>query len=235
MIVRYETPAQKKEARIKLYKDDVFLIAFEAIEKLKPSLSIEELFSSADQFTNFLLVNDLTESEVMKYEINELREEVNDKLSFHLILTLTFVKLCALREKIANAVDVARTLVGFCQEYDGFTDLLKQLFKKEQARLLNNKRVDLLKYELRSIDKAVLTEDGNVVVNAIVDAACGLSVEGMQHVEIALSEANDKFGNQYQKELNCLREARRKKSVSNINIDKLNDIHDNDKVNIGSK
>lgn len=235
MIVSLETPTQKRNTRIKLYKDDVFLIAQETIKKQKLSLSIEELFASADQFANFLLENDLADRDAMQYEIDALRADISDDLTFNLLMALSFVKLCALRKAKPNAEHVARTLVGFCQEYDGFTDLLKQLSKKEQARLLENKRADLLAYELKCIEKDVPAEDGKAVVTAIVDSASGLSSDGMQHVENTLSEVNDKFGHRYQAELDRLREARKMKSVSNINIDRVNDIHDNPNVNIGNK
>jgi hypothetical protein len=235
MIVLLETPEKRRDIRLRLYKDDVFLIAHEAIKSLKPSLTLEELFASADQFTFFLLENDISDRDIMQYEIDSLKAEVSDELSFFLILSLSFVKLSALRETKDNAEKVARALVGFCQEYDGFTDLLKQLLKKEQERWLDSKRVDLLTYELKCIPKEVPSTDGLTVVNSIVDASLDLSVEGMQHIENVLSEVNDQNGHQYQKELNRLREARKKKSKTIIHFDSLNDIHDNGQVTIGSK
>ncbi len=235
MIVLLETPEKRRDIRLRLYKDDVFLIAHEAIKSLKPSLTLEELFASADQFTFFLLDNDISDRDIMQYEIDSLKAEVPDELSFFLILSLSFVKLSALRETKDNAEKVARALVGFCQEYDGFTDLLKQLSKKEKERWLDNKRIDLLTYELKCIPKEVPSTDGLTVVNSIVDASLDLSVEGMQHIENVLSEVNDQNGHQYQKELNRLREARKKKSKTILHFDRLNDIHDNGQVIIDSK
>lgn len=212
MIVLLETRDKKRDARIKLYKDDVFLIAQETIKKQNLSLSIEELFVSADRFTDFILKNDLSDREVLQYEIDDLREEVADEQTLYLLLALSYIKLCALRKVKPNAEDVARALVGFCQEYDGFTSLLKQLLNKERA-WLKNKRADLLAYELKCVGKKVPAEDGMTVVRAIVDSACsGLSPDGMLPVENTLSEMNDKFGHRYQAELDRLREARKKKS-----------------------
>lgn len=235
MIVLLGTPAEKRDVRVRLYKDDVFLIAQEAVRELNTTLSMEELFASADQFTKFLLENDLNDRDVMQYEIDDLRKEVSDGLTFYILITLSFVKLCALRKTNAGAENVARALVGFCQEYDGFTGLLKQLFRKEQSRWLENRRADLLAYELRCIGYASPPEDGNTIVAAIVEAASGLSPDGMQHVENTLSEVNDGFGHRYQEDVDRLRRARINKSTNNVYIDKVNDIHDNPNVTIGNK
>lgn len=237
MIVLFETPEERRNTRIKLYKDDVFLIAQEAINKLETSIPLEALFVSADLFTNFLLDNDLSERDTIQYEIEDLREEVSDEQTFYVLLSLTFVKLCALRMVKSNAENVARALVGFCQEYDGFTDLLRQLQKKEKARWFENKRADLLTYELKCIKKRTPMVDGLAVVASIVDAASeGLSADNILPVETALAEVNDKFdGHPFQKEIERLRKARKKKSVSKIEIEKVNDIHDNPNVTIGNK
>ena len=237
MIVLFDTPEERRNTRIKLYKDDVFLIAQEAINKMVLSIPLVELFASADQFTNFLLDNDLSERDTMQFEIDDLREEVADKQTFYVLLSLSFVKLCALQMVKPNAENIARALVGFCQEYDGFIDLLRQLQKKEKERWFENKRADLLTYELKCIEKDTPTIDGLKVVSCIVDAASeGLPADNIQPVEIALIEVNDKLdGHPFQNEIERLREARKKKSVSKIEIEKVNDIHGNDNVNIGSK
>ena len=236
MIVLFETPEERRNTRIKLYKDDVFLNAQEAINKLKPSIPIVDLFASADQFTGFLLDNDISERDTMQYEIDDLREEVSDEQTFYVLLALSFTKLCALRKAKPNAENVARALVGFCQEYDGFTDLLWQLQKKEKT-MLENKRVDLLTYELRCIGAKTSIPDGMTVVSSIVDTASeGLSADNILPVEIVLAEIDDKFdGHPFQKEIERLRDARKKKSVSKVEIDRLNDIHGNANVTIGNK
>lgn len=232
MIVLLGTPAEKRDVRVRLYKDDVFLIAQEAVRELDTTLSIEELFASADQFTKFLLENDLNDRDVMQYEIDDLRKEVSDRQTFYILITLSFVKLCALRKTNADAENVARALVGFCQEYDGFTGLLKQLFRKEQSRWPENKRADLPVYELRCIENVSPPEDGNTIVAAFVEAASGLLPDAMQHVENTLSEVNDRFGHRYQKDVDRLRGARINKSAHNVYIDKVNYIHDNQNVNV---
>ena len=220
MIVRFDTPEERRNTRIKLYKDDVFLIAQETINKQKTSISMVELFASTDQFTNFLLDNDLSERDTMQFEIDDLKEEVSDDETFYILLTLSFVKLCALRKAKPNAENVARALVGFCQEYDGFTDLLRQLQKKEKTRWLENKRANLLTYELNCIEKGTPVIEGLKVVSCIVDAASeGLSADAILPVETVLVEVDGKLdGHPFQKEIERLRKARKKKSVSKIVI-----------------
>lgn len=236
MIVLFETPEERRNTRIKLYKDDVFLIAQETINKMETSIPLVDLFASADLFTNFLLDNDLSERDIMQYEIDDLREEVPDEQTFYILLSLSFVKLCALRMVKPNAENVARALVGFCQEYKGFTDLLRQFQKKEKARWYENKRADLLTYELKCIEKGTPTIEGAAVVTSIVDAALGLTPEGMQHIENVLSEVNDNTpGHPYQKELKRLRNARKNKSDFIVKLEKLVDVHGNSSVTIGSK
>ena len=237
MIVLFDTPEERRNTRIKLYTDDVFLIAQEAINKMNLSIPLVDLFASAEQFTNFLLYNDLSERDTMKFEIDDLREEVTDKQTFYVLLSLSFVKLCALRMVKPNAEDVARALVGFCQEYDGFTELLMQLQKKEKARWFENKRADLLTYELKCIEKGTPSIDGSKVVSLIVDAASeGLSADNILPVEITLTEVDGKLdGHPFQKEIELLRNARKKKSLPKINVERVNDIHDNSNVTIGNK
>ncbi len=215
MIVTFESLADKREARIKLYKDDVFVMALGAIGKLSPKLSVEELFATADQFTQFLLEYDLSDRDVMQYEVEVLRGEMSDKLSFYLVIALAFVKLCALRMTRSNAVNIARTLNSFCQEYEGFADFLKQLLKKEQ---LMDRRTDLLAYELQTISTADSTEDGHKVVATILEVAEGLSYESVEKLEIVFSTVNEKHGYRFQEELDKLRAIRARKSERKLEI-----------------
>ncbi len=232
MIVTFESPAEKREARIRLYKDDVFVMALGTIGKVSPKLSAEELFATADYFTQFLVEYDLSDRDIMQYEVEELRRELSDSLSYYLVIALAFVKLCALRKTRSNAENIARTLNGFCQEYEGFADFLRQLYKKEK---LMDRRVDLLTYELQTIDKADTIVGGHMIMDAIFEVAKGLSYEGVEKLELALSAVNDKFGKRYQEALDKLRAIRERKSERKIYIDKVNDIHNNPNVNIGNK
>ncbi len=215
MIVTFPSAAEKRDARIKLYRDDVFVMALGAIGKVGPKLSVEELFATADHFTQFLVEYDLSDPDVMQYEVEELRAEMPDSLSFYLVISLTYIKLCALSKSKPHALGIARTINGFCQEYDGFPDFLKQLFKKEQ---LMERRADLLAYELRTIDTADTKVDGHELVATILEVAKGLSYESVEKLEGVLSNVSDKHGHRYQTELDKLREIRTSKSEQKVEI-----------------
>lgn len=97
---------------------------------------------------------------------------------------------------------------------------------------MEGKKSNLLAYELRSIGKEDMSQEDWVRVADVVDSAMGLTPEGMQHVENVLAEVNDRYGHRFQKELDRLRQERKRKSDFNINIEKLNDIHDNPNVTL---
>ncbi|MCR5362245.1 MAG: hypothetical protein K6E73_09560 [Bacteroidales bacterium] len=234
MIVKFNNAEERRIARLKLYKDDVFLIAHEALMDLNLPMDIVDLFVSAGKFSSFLLENDLDEREVMQYEIKDLRGETNDDKVFYSLLFISFVQLCALRKVQPNAVTVASALVGFCNEYEGFADLLKKLEKKERTRWFDGKRANLLTYELKCIEKEAV-EDHRLteIIEELVEESLGMSVDAMQAVEIVLSRLNDKQGHRFQEQLNTLRKTIDEKSKLQINIEKLNDIHNNEKVTLG--
>lgn len=235
MIVLLKNQEEKRETRIKLYKDDVFIIAHEAIKETNPSLSIEEVFATADSFTNFLLEKDITAKELMQYEIDDLKAEAPDETSFYSILAVTLLKLSALRKIKENAENVGSVLIEFCQEYVGWNELLKKFSQKEYTRCLDDKRINLLTYELKCIDNNNQLKDENKIIADIVKTTCGYSVNVMQNIENVLSELNDNKEHRFQKELDFLRSARQQKSENKVNIEKVNDIHGNSTVNIGSK
>ena len=78
-------------------------------------------------------------------------------------------------------------------------------------------------------------KDENKIIADIVKTTCGYSVNVMQNIENVLSELNDNKEHRFQKELDFLRSARQQKSENKVNIERINDIHGNSTVNIGSK
>ena len=239
MIVRLDKERQGA-ARHKLLTDVVWAICNDTLRRLqhegKTTLAPIEVFLSARKFCDIVLgLSDINEGIV--YEMDDLEDEATGENDAMVVMMMATALLQA-RSKRQIGTDFKNIILRIYERWNDhelFFPLLEQFADKEEARWLEGKKTDLLTYELSCIDIDVQVEDGNTIVTAIVDSASGLSPDGMQYVENSLSEVNDKYGHRYQAELDRLREARRKKSVSNINIDRVNDIHDNPNVNIGNK
>lgn len=238
MMVRLDK-RQQSEARHQLLTNVVWAICNDTLRRLqhegRTNLAPVEVFLSARWFCDTILgLSDIDEG--IDYEMDDLEGEAEGENDAMLVMMLATALLQA-QGKRQGSTDCKKIILRIYERWNDrelFVPLLG-LFADKEAALLESRRIDLYTYELNSLEKEVPQEDGYAVVASIVDAALGLSVEGMQHVENTLSEVNDKFGHRYQADLDRMREARKKKSVSSINIDRVNDIHDNPNVTIGSK
>ena len=238
MIIRLDKE-QQSVARHKLLTNVVWAVCNDTLRRLQRegqvTLAPVEVFLSARQFCDTILgLSDIDEG--IDYEMDDLEDEASGENDAMVVMMLATAQLQA-RSKQQVGTDFKKIILHIYERWNDhelFFPLLGQFSDKELS-LLEHKKIDLLTYELSCIDIDNQVVDGKSIVTAIVDAALGLSTDGLQHVENTLSEVNDKFGHRYQKELDRLREARKKKSVSNINIDRVNDIHDNPNVNIGNK
>lgn len=240
MIVRLEKEKQRI-ARRQLFNDVVYTICHEALKQMQreghTELSPVEVFLSARNFCDSILeLPDIEEG--LEDEMNDLEDEAEGKDDYMLILTLATVQLQAMTKRRVG-INFNKIIFRIFERLDSYKflwPLVEQMTDKENERWLEGKRVDLLTYELTCIEKDIPTMDGKMVVASIVDVADGFSADNILPIETALAEVNDKLdGHPFQNELNRLRETRKKKSFFNINIDKVNDIHDNPNVNIGSK
>lgn len=239
MIVRLDKQNQRT-ARYQLLNDVVYIISHEAMRKMQhegqTELSPVEVFLSARDFCETILeLPDIEEG--LDDEMDDLEYEAEGKNDFMLIMTQAMAILQAQNKKRVG-IDIRKIIIRIFERLDGhelLLPLLEKMTDKEDARWMEGKKTALLDYELQEIKLEGEFIDGLEVVRAVVDAALGLSCEGIQHVENVLSEVNDKHAHQYDEDVNRLREARKKKSMLNIKIDKVNDIHDNPNVNIGNK
>lgn len=201
MIKTLTTEAERRKVRLMLYKDDVFVIAHKAMSEFVCSLSQEELFSTADELVRYLLDNEITDKEFIDIEIDDFEAECVDKNAVFPVLAITFIKLCALRKVAPLSADVAMALVHRCQEYEGFTELLGKISKVEDRNILNNKRTDLLNYELRTIEKNKLDTEGiNQLINTILD----LDVAVIKQMIFAFTLHNEKNDHKYDAQLGVL-------------------------------
>lgn len=205
MICRIETESERRAMRLNFYKDDVFVIAHNTIKDMPCSLTLEELFCSAEKLVNHLLVNEITDDEFIDLEIEDFESECDDRNIAFLILSIAFVKLCALRKVNSVAGKVAKSLVHRCQKYEGFTELLDELDKAEQKRIVDKGRIDLLNYELKSIeDENLYDKYAEHRINEYVNATLDCDVDVIKNVIVSFSQYNERFNHKYSKQLSVL-------------------------------
>lgn len=241
MICRIETEAERRATRLKFYKDDVFVIAHKAMKDMSCSLSLEEIFCSAEKLTHRLLTHEIVEDDFMDYEMDDFENSYEDKDALFLILTVAFIKLCALRKVNPLAKDVAKALVHRCQKYEGFTELLGKLDKVEQKRMVDKGRIDLLSYELKTIEKEKPNLD---TINELVNSTLECSVKVIENAIVAFSNFNNEQNHRFDMQLNVLTQGYKDKlngkDVKKIIIEKaefkdatfgsMYDVHDNENV-----
>ncbi len=238
MIVRFEKE-QQAAARRQLLTDVVWAICNDTLRRLQregqTALAPVEVFLSARQFCDTVLgLSNIDEG--IDYEMDDLEDEATGENDAMVVMMLATAQLQA-RSKQQVGIDFKKIILRIYERWNDhklFFPLLEQ-FSDKEISLLEHKKIDLFSYELRCIDTDMQVVDGFSIVTAIVDAALGLSTDGMQHVENVLSEVNDKYGHRYQKDLDRLREARKKKSESINNIGIMFGISGNQNVNIGNK
>ena len=237
MIVRLDKE-QQKQARRQLLNDVVYILCHDTLKQLQSdghtSFSPVEVFLSAQKFCEDVLALP-DKMEGLGDEIEDLEKEAGGKNEAAPILTVASLQILALskRKKGDNYRKVVLHILEYLDDYDQLLPLVEQMARKEESRWMEGKKSDLLNYELQCLaeDDSI---DGQTVVTSIVDAASdGLSSDAILSIETVLSEINDRYSHRYQSDLDRLREVRRTKSHSQINIEKMNDIHDNDSVNVG--
>lgn len=218
MIVRYETKDEKRKARLGFYKDDVFVIAYEAIADYDCQLGMEELFASADKFTNYLLVNEITDKAAIDFEVADFDNALDEDDTLFLLLTISFVKLCALRKKNPLAVDVAKVLLPKCQEYEDFNRLLRAMDDKENTKCLDGWRADLIGYELKSIKtEGCNLQQAREVIETIAENAEHYSTTTIEHLMNPLRDTNDQYGHAFDDVVNRLKEKLGVKTTTLLN------------------
>ena len=191
MIGRFGTKEERREARLKFFKDDVFVIAHKALHKVPCSLSAEEIFCSAERLANHLLTHEITDRDFMDYEIDDLADTCDDEDALYLILTVAFVKLCALRKVHLLAESVAKALVHRCREFGGFTELLGELAQVEHKLMVDRGRIDLYKYELKSIARENPEQaHAHHAINQFVNSALDCSARVVESVIVAFTNFN---------------------------------------------
>lgn len=229
----------KEELRQKrrlLYQDPVFLVTHEVLHTLLRSLDIVELSILAEHFTQGLLAHPPIDHSLMVYEVDDLRDDlaavgpVSDSSAvgpvpdssavvavpdsdFLLLLILSLVKLYALRHVHPDARPLLRQLLPFCQEYQGFKDLLGSFIVKEQQlrhqgklvfqkRQLHQQRSAHLQAGVQGAEP-LLSEARAFVARFVSNCAC-LTPTTMEHVLLPLMVTNEQCANAFDAEVNQL-------------------------------
>ena len=207
MIIQQLSPASMRTTRLELYKDPVFLIAHEAVRPLLHKIDLVTLFVSAQNFAVYLLRNGISDSELMLYELEDLRSELEQDTDYHLFLTIVFIKLCSIARLNAQAAQTARSIVGYCNEYEGFCDLLKAMDNKEHKLRRENRLTGLLKEELLAITpENVGVEQAAKVVETIVDNCMGLTAESIQSILVPMMSTNDLYAHAFDTDIDRLKQ-----------------------------
>ena len=205
MSLRLKTKEERREARLMFYKDDVFVIAHKALQQIPCSLSVEEVFYVAEKFAHFLMEYDITYTEHAEHEIRELSEDLDDPDDLFPILLITFVKLCALRKTYPQAVWVAKALAPMCQRTGKFHDMLGELAKAEQKLMVERGRIDLYRYELKSIAKENKElADARRALDGFVNSALDCDTEVIKNVMVGFAKFNEDCGHRYDAQARAL-------------------------------
>lgn len=243
MIIQQLTPASVRTTRLELYKDPVFLIAHEVVRPKLQSLDLVTLFVSAQNFAAYLMANGIMDEEFLLYELEDVRSELTEHEDYYMFLSIVFIKLCSVAKFNDQAAQTARAIVGYCNEYDGFCDLLKAMDYKEnklrgenklnylpkgEGSFAEGKRNDLLRFELEHA-----AAESKEAVREIVETAKEMDVECIKSILFVLGKLNVAHGNMYDSEYNDLYDVYVKKTQVVYNFKSLNDIHDNQEVKIG--
>ena len=205
MIRRLESKQEQRAVRLKLYSDDVYVIAHKAVKEVASTLSVEEIFSSADNLANHLLENGISERDLIDMEVDDLREELEDERDLFPLLSVTFVKLCALRKAKPIAADIAKALVHRCQEFEDFTPLLGKMANVENRRIVENGRINLLEYELKTLEKDGFDKDSTMVLDELLSIVLKMDTPDQKVAVRLFSQYNDSNNHAIQKYVDKIR------------------------------
>ena len=156
MIIRLNKEKQKIARRL-LLNDIVYIISHEALRQTQrdgqTELSPVEVVLSAQYFCNTLLaLPDAIEG--LDDEIDDLEDEAEGKNDAMLILAVATAQMQAM-SKGRVGINFRTIIIRIFKRLDGHELLwsfLEQMTIKEDARWLEGKKTDLLKYELQEIE-----------------------------------------------------------------------------------
>ena len=229
---------QTRQMRRKLLADNsdiVFVLFHDTLKQLhtdgETQLSAVEAFLSARQFAQTLLsMNEAMEG--LEDELDDLEDDAYGKNDAMIISIVACAIIKAFAKAHATSVydEVVKAILIRWNDHPLFFPMLAGVARKEERRFAENKRNDLLRYEL---EQAVGDGDGKQAVREIVETAKETDVECIKSLLFVLGKLNVAHSNMYDSEYNDLYDVYVKKTQVVYSFKSLNDIHDNQEVKIG--
>lgn len=227
---------QTRQTRRKLLASDsdiVFVLFHDTLKQLqsegKTQLSAVEVFLSARSFARTLLsMGEVMEA--LEDELDDLEDDAeggNDAMIIG-IVACAIIKAYAKAHATSVYDEVVMAILMRWNDHPLFFTMLQGAARKEERRFAEDKRNNLLRYELEQA-----AAEGEVSVREMVAYAKEMDVESIKGFLSMLGKANVDHGNMYDSEYNDLYDVYLKKTQVVYNFKSLNDIHDNQEVKIG--
>ena len=227
---------QTRQMRRKLLASDsdiVFVLFHDTLKQLqgegKTQLSAVEVFLSARRFAQTLLsMGEVMEA--LEDELDDLEDDAegeNDAMIIG-IVACAIIKAYAKAHATSVYDEVVMAILMRWNDHPLFFTMLQGAARKEERRFAEDKRNNLLRYELEQA-----AAEGEVSVREMVAYAKEMDAESIKVILFMLGKANVDHGNMYDSEDNDLYDVYLKKTQVVYNFKSLNDIHDNQEVKIG--
>lgn len=225
MIVHLEKE-QTRQSRRRLLADNsdiVFVLFHDTLKQLhgegKTQLSAVESFLSARLFAKTLL--SMGEAmEALEDEIDDLEDDAEGENDAMIISIVA----CAIIDAYAKAHtmpvydELVMAILERWNDHPLFFQMLAGAARKEEQRFAENKRTNLLAYELECT--AAEGEDAvREAVKSFVHIAKNIDSDATKQLLLVLSRFNDNNGHKYQKEVDELYEIhKRTRAIFNVNL-----------------
>lgn len=227
---------QTRQMRRKLLASDcdiVFVLFHDTLKQLqsegKTQLSAVEVFLSARSFAQTLLsMGEVMEA--LEDELDDLKDDAeggNDAMIIG-IVACAIIKAYAKAHATSVYDEVVMAILMRWNDHPLFFTMLQGAARKEERRFAEDKRNNLLRYELEQA-----AAESEVSVREMVAYAKEMDAESIKVILFMLGKANVDHGNMYDSEYNDLYDVYLKKTQVVYNFKSLNDIHDNQEVKIG--
>ena len=217
---------QTRQMRRKLLADNsdiVFVLFHDILKQLhnegETQLSAVEVFLSARQFASSLLsMKEVMEG--LEDEIDDLEDEAdgeNDAMIIS-IVACVIIKAYAKARALPVCDEVVMGVFMRWNDHPLFMLMLKGAARKEERRFAEDKRNDLLRYELEQA-AGEGKEAVRDAVRSFVDIAGNIGSDATTQLLLVLSRFNDDNGHEYQKEVDELYEIhKRKRTVIDMEV-----------------